>query len=71
MGNTISLQTTMTFEELAKAAESAQLHAVVAKVIREEQIDAALALELESDDLKNMTTRSLDQKRLKTALGNL
>ena len=52
---------------LVELAEAADKPDVVAKIVREHQIDAATALELDDDDLRELVTKNLDFKKLRTA----
>ena len=52
---------------LAAMAEAADKPDLVAKIVRENQIDAATALELDDDDLRELVTKNLDFKKLRAA----
>ena len=52
---------------LAEMAEAADKPDVVAKLVREHQIDAATALELDDEDLRELVTKNLDFKKLRAA----
>ena len=56
---------------LVELAEAADKPDVVAKIVREHQIDAATALELDDDDLRELVTKNLDFKKLRTAQSQL
>ena len=53
---------------MAKAADKPDL---VAKIVRENQIDAATALKLDDDDLRELVDRKLDFKKLQGARDEL
>jgi hypothetical protein len=71
MGGTVSLTVHSTSKELGEASVAAKKPAVVSKIIFEQDIDVATALELEFDDLIDIAPRKLDQKKLKVALKHL
>ena len=52
---------------LAAMAEAADKPDLVAKIVREHQIDAATALDLDDDDLRELVTKNLDFKKLRAA----
>ena len=52
---------------LAAMAEAADKPDLVAKIVREHQIDAVTALELDDDDLRELVTKNLDFKKLRAA----
>ena len=53
---------------LAAMAEAADKPDLVAKIVRENQIDAATALKLDDDDLRELVDRKLDFKKLQGCL---
>ena len=56
---------------LAAMAEAADKPDLVAKIVRENQIDAATALKLDDDDLRELVDRKLDFKKLQGARDEL
>ena len=52
---------------LAAMAEATDKPDLVAKIVREHQIDAATALDLDDDDLRELVTKNLDFKKLRAA----
>ena len=52
---------------LAAMAEAADKPDLVAKIVREHQIDAVTALDLDDDDLRELVTKNLDFKKLRAA----
>ena len=56
---------------LAELAEAADKPDLVAKIVRENQIDAATALKLDDDDLRELVERKLDFKKLQGARDEL
>ena len=56
---------------LAAMAEAADKPDLVAKIVRENQIDAATAVKLDDDDLRELVDRKLDFKKLQGARDEL
>ena len=52
---------------LAAMAEAADKPDLVARIVREHQIDAVTALDLDDDDLRELVTKNLDFKKLRAA----
>jgi hypothetical protein len=71
MGATISLNIHSNATELATAARVSNKPTAVSQIILEQDIDVATALELDHEDLMDITPRKLDQKKLKAALKHL
>ena len=71
MGAGASLQEDVGWHALAAMAEAADKPDLVAKIVRENQIDAATALKLDDDDLRELVDRKLDFKKLQGARDEL
>ena len=71
MGATISLNIHSNATELSTAARVSNKPTAVSQIILEQDIDVATALELDHEDLMDITPRKLDQKKLKAALKHL
>ena len=67
MGAGASLQEDVGWHALAAMTEAADKPDLVAKIVREHQIDAVTALDLDDDDLRELVTKNLDFKKLRAA----
>ena len=69
MGNTISINSNA--RSLASAADAAGLAAVVSRLVLEHEIDAGTAVELDVDDISELTEKRLERKKMIAALKKL
>ena len=69
MGNAISINSNA--RSLASAADAAGLAAVVSRLVLEHEIDAGTAVELDDDDISELTEKRLERKKMIAALKKL
>ena len=68
MGSAGSVQFDSSAEALARAAESASKPAIIAQLIRKEEIDVATALSLDEPTVDSLVQRRIDGKKIMGAL---
>jgi acetylglutamate kinase len=68
MGNGIStINIDTNASNLAAAADAANLPSIVSKLIRDEELDVQTALILDKEDISELCSKRMDQKRMMSA----